>query len=81
MKNEYFVVLQRFYWNEDRVFIFDKEEAVRHRWVNEAGERIWVVPVDEEHTHTFVWGFPTYEQAEVVYDSLLTEIGIACRAG
>ncbi len=61
----------------DHVRLMDAEEAIRHNWVDKAGNRIWVVePKYENQYITFVWGFDSYDEAELFFNVMKTqEIG------
>lgn len=79
----YYVVLQRLTkvgcHEEDIVSIYDEAEAFKHEWIDQNGNRIWVVPPTEETSPTFVWKFPEFTRALVFFDTLRSaEIGIPC---
>lgn len=84
-ENNYFVVLQRYNPGtclenramQDAISIYDREEAIQNNWIDENGNRIWVVPSQNERSHTFVWGFIDLERAVNFYDILQkNELGI-----
>lgn len=80
MENKYFVVLRRLFMDEDVISIFEKEEAIKRGWIAENGDRVWVVPPQEEKTITFVWGFVNIDAAITFYECLQkNELGITCR--
>lgn len=75
----FYVVLQRLYQEREFVSIFSAEEAVKYRWIDCNGKRVWVVPATEEKTPTFVWGFDDLDQAIAFYEVLChAELGIKC---
>lgn len=75
----FYVVLQRLYQERELVSIFSAEEALKCRWIDCDGNRVWVVPVTEEKTPTFVWGFDDLDQAIAFYEVLChAELGIEC---
>lgn len=87
MPKQFYVVLRRVkdnvinrsfkVYDKDYVTLFDFEEARRHNWVDENGDRVWVVPAEEERIPTFVWGFDDLEQAMLFYDLMRqNELGI-----
>lgn len=77
MKYKYYVVNVRFNREEDFVNIFDFEDAVKLRWIDKNGNRIWVVPPEEEKSITSVYGFNSLDKAVAFYDALAhAEIGI-----
>lgn len=79
MKYKYYVVLRRLFQTEDIISIHDFDEAVEMHWIDRKGNRIWMVPADEETTITFVWGFNSASIAVMFYESLLhNELGIKC---
>lgn len=84
-ENEYFVVLRRASSEctskskemVERISIYDRAEALAGNWIAEDGNRIWVVPNQEERMYTFVWGFPDMDKAIDFYEVLKkNELGI-----
>lgn len=70
MKKKYYVVLQRHnhnaFYNDvvETVHLFNFKEAVEHRWIDDDGNRIWIVsPEYEEHCHSFIYGFNDLDEA------------------
>ena len=64
---KYYVVMTRIFKDSaintlnvahDEIMIFDFQEALKHRWINENGERIWIFEFDD------------LEQAIVFYETL-----------
>lgn len=70
MKYKYYVVNVRFMKSEDFVNIFDFEEAIKRGWIDENGNRIWIVPANEEKSITSVYGFNDLNKAVEFYDAL-----------
>lgn len=73
---EYYVVLTRLFGEKDYVYLMDKEEAVKRRWVDNSGNRIWVVPSADERSATFVWGFDDSDVALTFAENLSSEVGM-----
>ena len=74
---KYYVVLRRMFRKYEVISIYDRAEAMCHNWIDQNGNRVWVVPAEEEFTPTFVWGFSDLDQAVRFYEILRTaEIGI-----
>ena len=72
-------MLRRLFQEKDCISIYDKDEAIKGRWITEDEKRIWVVPSDQEKTPTFVWGFDNLDSAIIFYEILRTsELGIKC---
>lgn len=77
---KYYVVMTRIFKDSaintlnvahDEIMIFDFQEALKHRWINENGERIWIFEPDSEgRCITFVYEFDDLEQAIVFYETL-----------
>ena len=63
---------------EEYVNIWTFEEARQHNWIDENGERVWVLPAESErYAHTFVWAFDNEDEAIAFYDALTTkELGM-----
>ncbi len=63
---------------EEHVNIWTAAEAREHNWIDENGERVWVVPAKSEmYAHTFVWGFDNEDEAIAFYEALTTkELGM-----
>lgn len=73
---KYYVVKVR-YVGEECVFLFTAEEAKEKRWIDDNGNRIWVVPPKEERTYTGVYGFDDLDKAVEFYDILVNnQIGM-----
>ncbi len=76
LKN-YYVVLRRWFQKEDLISIQDASEAIECNWIDENGNRVWVVPPEDEKTITFVWGFNDLDEAIQFYEALrLNEVGM-----
>ena len=54
----------------DFVNIFTEEEARQHNWIDEKGNRVWVLPAKDEFSNTFVWEFDDPDKAVDFYDML-----------
>lgn len=63
---------------EEYVNIWTFEEARQHNWIDEDGERVWVLPAESErYAHTFVWAFDNEDEAIAFYEALTTkELGM-----
>jgi cell division septal protein FtsQ len=63
---------------EEYVNIWTFEEARQHNWIDENGERVWVLPAESErYAHTFVWAFDNEDEAIAFYEALTTkELGM-----
>lgn len=76
MKNFYVVQLKTTVMNnegkrEEFVNLLTFEEAVKKKWIDKNGNRVWVVsPEDERVTITAVYGFNLLEKAILFYDIL-----------
>lgn len=80
MKYLYYVVLRRWMKAEDIISIDSFDDAVKKGWIDENGNRIWVVPPVDEFTTTFVWGFNSLDLAVPFYEALQhNEVGISCK--
>ena len=80
MKFLYYVVLRRLMKEEDVISIHSFDEAVSCNWIDGNGERVWVVPPQNEFTTTFVWGFNSLDLAIDFYDVLQkNEVGMPCK--
>ena len=63
---------------EEYINIWSEEEVRQHNWIDENGERIWVLPAkSERYAHTFVWAFDDMDAAIAFYEALTTkELGM-----
>lgn len=63
---------------EEYVNIFSRDDAIKNNWIDEDGNRIWVLPVENEaYAHTFVWEFDDIDSAVAFYEALTTkELGM-----
>ena len=90
-KFEYYVVSRRafetlasLYYTEkcvakEYISIHSFEDAVQCNWINEEGERVWVVPAHEEKMITSVWGFESLDDAISFHAVLMSnQIGMQC---
>ena len=71
MRYKYYVVNVRYMKSEDFISIFDFEGAVKANWIDENGNRVWVVPANEETSITAVYGFDDLDKAVEFYDALV----------
>lgn len=79
-KKAYYVVMCRVFANSainmeckihDKIMIFDFTEAVERNWIDENGQRVWVVDPDYEgRCITFVYGFDDLTEAVNFYETL-----------
>lgn len=60
---KYYVTLVRLFKEKDIVNIFDYNEAIERNWIDKNGNRIWVVPTEDELSSTFVWEFDNFDDA------------------
>lgn len=75
----YYVILRRFMKKEDIVSLYDEPEAIKRGWVDQNGNRVWVVALDEEYTPTFMWKFSDLDEAIMFYELLRTsDFGVPC---
>ena len=66
---------------EEYVNLFSFEEAVKHHWIDSNGNRIWVVPPEEEFSITAVYGFDNINEAINFYVALTeNQVGIVVHA-
>lgn len=86
-KKAYYVVMCRVFANSaintdgkihDKIMIFDFAEALERNWIDENGERVWVLDPDYEgRCITFVYGFDNLTEAVNFYEALShNELGI-----
>lgn len=86
-KKAYYVVMRRLFADsainfmneiQDQIFIYDFAEALEANWIDENGDRIWVVDPDYEgRCITFVYGFDDLTKAINFYEALsLNELGM-----
>ena len=74
MKYKYYIVNVRYMKAEDFVNIFDYKEAIKMGWIDAEGNRIWVVPPEEEKSITSVYGFNDLSKAVEFYDCLVHSV-------
>lgn len=75
-KANYYVIL-RIYLGKRYVMLYDFNEAVKSRWVDINGNRVWIVPAEEETSPDFVYGFNDLDEAINFYNILShNEIGV-----
>ena len=75
-RKKYYVVSMRLFKKEAYVNLFDFNEAVKRRWIDENGNRIWVVSPEEEKSITSVFGFDDLDKAIEFYECLMSEVGM-----
>lgn len=62
---------------EEYVHFLNFKEAVKNKWIDENGNRIWISPPDEELSTTSVYGFDDLRKAMEFYDTLVNnQIGM-----
>ncbi len=66
---QYYVVMRR-YEGEMYIFIYTFDEAKKNNWIDENGNRIWVLPPEEEKSPTYVFGFDILDMAIDFYTTL-----------
>lgn len=79
-KFEYYVVVRRFLQLLDEnakeakiiIELMQRQEAISKNWIDQNGDRIWVVPPREEkNLTTSVFGFKSLESAINFYNTFL----------